>query len=57
MTLPRRIRVATEERGAAVRSISGGQRQAVAIACAVACGSGLVVIDEPTAALGLDERT
>jgi simple sugar transport system ATP-binding protein len=40
-----------------VRSMSGGQRQAIAIARAVAWGSGLVVMDEPTAALGLNERT
>lgn len=40
-----------------VRSMSGGQRQAVAIARAVAWGSELVIMDEPTAALGLRERT
>lgn len=40
-----------------VRSMSGGQRQAVAIARAVAWGSELVVMDEPTAALGVRERT
>lgn len=39
-----------------VRSMSGGQRQAVAIARAVAWGSAFVVMDEPTAALGLRER-
>lgn len=40
-----------------VRSMSGGQRQAVAIARAVAWGSELVIMDEPTAALGVRERT
>jgi len=40
-----------------VRSMSGGQRQAVAIARAVAWGSNLVIMDEPTAALGVRERT
>ena len=40
-----------------VRSMSGGQRQVVAIARAVAWGSELVIMDEPTAALGVRERT
>ena len=40
-----------------MRSMSGGQRQAVAIARAVAWGSELVIMYEPTAALGLRERT
>jgi ABC-type sugar transport system ATPase subunit len=40
-----------------VRSMSGEQRQAVAIARAVAWGSDLVIMDEPTAALGLRKRT
>lgn len=40
-----------------VRSMSGGQRQAVSIARAVAWGSELVIMDEPTAALGVRERT
>ena len=39
----------------AVESLSGGQRQAVAVARAAAFGSKLVVLDEPTAALGVKE--
>lgn len=38
-----------------VENLSGGQRQAVAIARAAAFGSGVVVLDEPTAALGVRE--
>jgi ABC-type sugar transport system ATPase subunit len=38
-----------------VRGLSGGQRQAVAIARAVMWGRELVIMDEPTAALGIRE--
>jgi ABC-type sugar transport system ATPase subunit len=38
-----------------VGMLSGGQRQAVAVARAVMQGSGIVVMDEPTAALGVRE--
>lgn len=38
-----------------VKRLSGGQRQAVAIARAVKWSSSLVIMDEPTAALGLRE--
>ena len=38
-----------------VESLSGGQRQIVAIARAAAWGSKLIVMDEPTAALGVAE--
>jgi fructose transport system ATP-binding protein len=38
-----------------VETLSGGQRQAVAVARAVAFGSKLIVLDEPTAALGVRE--
>jgi fructose transport system ATP-binding protein len=39
----------------AVETLSGGQRQAVAVARAAAFGSKVVVLDEPTAALGVRE--
>lgn len=38
-----------------VETLSGGQRQAVAVARAVAFGSRVVILDEPTAALGVRE--
>lgn len=38
-----------------VRRLSGGQRQAVAIARAAGYGSKIVIMDEPTAALGVQE--
>ena len=39
----------------AVESLSGGQRQAVAVARAAAFGGKVVVLDEPTAALGVKD--
>ena len=39
----------------AVESLSGGQRQGVAVARSAAFGSKVVVLDEPTAALGVKE--
>lgn len=56
-TLVRRLTVNVPDARRTVRSMSGGQRQAVAIARAVAWGSSLVIMDEPTAALGVRERT
>jgi fructose transport system ATP-binding protein len=38
-----------------VESLSGGQRQGVAVARAAAFGSRLIIMDEPTAALGVKE--
>jgi simple sugar transport system ATP-binding protein len=38
-----------------VLSLSGGQRQAIAVARAVAWGTTIVIMDEPTAALGVRE--
>jgi fructose transport system ATP-binding protein len=39
----------------AVETLSGGQRQAVAVARAAAFGSQVIILDEPTAALGVRE--
>jgi fructose transport system ATP-binding protein len=39
----------------AVETLSGGQRQGVAVARAAAFGSKVVIMDEPTAALGVKE--
>jgi fructose transport system ATP-binding protein len=39
----------------AVETLSGGQRQAVAVARAAAFGSKVLILDEPTAALGVRE--
>ncbi|GAA0959272.1 ATP-binding cassette domain-containing protein [Kribbella koreensis] len=41
--------------GQIVETLSGGQRQAVAVARAAMFGSRLVIMDEPTAALGVKE--
>lgn len=48
-----RISIASVEQK--VRFLSGGQRQSVAIGRAIAFGSKLVIMDEPTAALGAIE--
>ena len=42
---------------AAIRTLSGGQRQGVAIARATHWASRLVLMDEPTAALGVAETS
>ncbi len=42
-----------QDAGAAVGSLSGGQRQSVAVARAVAWANRIVFMDEPTAALGV----
>ena len=40
-----------------VATLSGGQRQSVAVARAVMWNSRLVILDEPTAALGVPRRS
>ena len=44
-----------QDMGQRVEVLSGGQRQAVAVARAAAFGSKVVILDEPTAALGVRE--
>jgi fructose transport system ATP-binding protein len=39
----------------AVETLSGGQRQGIAVARAAAFGSKVIILDEPTAALGVKE--
>src|SRR4029453_5573796 len=41
--------------GRAVETLSGGQRQGVAVARAAAFGGRVVIMDEPTAALGVKQ--
>jgi D-xylose transport system ATP-binding protein len=50
-----RLQISLPDLAAPVARMSGGQRQAVAVARAVAFSSKVVVLDEPTAALGLRE--
>jgi ABC-type sugar transport system ATPase subunit len=50
-----RLRISIASIDQKVRFLSGGQRQSVAIGRAIAFGSKLVIMDEPTAALGAVE--
>jgi D-xylose transport system ATP-binding protein len=50
-----RLQVALPDINAAVGLMSGGQRQAVAVSRAAAFASKVVILDEPTAALGVRE--
>lgn len=51
----RRLKIGVRSVDQLVAGMSGGQRQAVAVARAVAFGTRIVVMDEPTAALGVRE--
>ena len=50
-----RLGVTIADMDAPVANLSGGQRQAVAISRAPRLNAGLIVMDEPTAALGVKE--
>jgi simple sugar transport system ATP-binding protein len=51
----RRLKIGIQSVEQPVLGMSGGQRQAVAVARAVAWGQRIVIMDEPTAALGVRE--
>ena len=51
-----RLRIRIDEVKAVATSLSGGQRQAIAVARAVAWGRRVILMDEPTAALGVEEQ-
>lgn len=52
----RSLGIVVPDPAAPVREMSGGQRQAIAIARAIHWQAGLVIMDEPTAALGVPEQ-
>jgi D-xylose transport system ATP-binding protein len=54
-TILDRLNISIPDLAAPVAELSGGQRQAVAVCRAVNWGSRIVIMDEPTAALGVKE--
>jgi ABC-type sugar transport system ATPase subunit len=52
----RRLNIPIPDVDVAVDDLSGGQRQAVAVARSIAWGRRLVMLDEPTASLGVEEQ-
>jgi ABC-type sugar transport system ATPase subunit len=52
----RRLRIRIDSVTDRADSLSGGQRQAIAVARAVAWGRRILLMDEPTAALGVEEQ-
>src|SRR5258708_32724880 len=50
-----RIGIQVREMSQPVGTLSGGERQSVAIARAVYFGAKVLILDEPTAALGVEE--